>query len=77
MYTVGKCLLADRLRRTGISQQRLAELTGIRKTQISDYVHNRRVMNIRNAKTIATVLNCHIDDLYEFVYIGIGRQDEE
>lgn len=53
-----------------MTQQELSEKTGMAKTQISDYINNRRIMSIKNAKRIAYVLKCHIDDLYEWKRSG-------
>lgn len=69
MYRVGKCLLSLHIRRAGITQQQLADRSGIPKSNISEYINNRRVMTIETARTIIVALNniCHIDDLYEWI----------
>jgi len=67
-YKPGRCLLSQRLKEINKNQQWLSERTGINKTQISDYVNNRKVMMIGTAKTIAAAIGCHIDDLYEFPF---------
>jgi transcriptional regulator with XRE-family HTH domain len=64
---VGKCVISDRLDKLGISQQDLADLSGMSKQQISDYINNRKKLSLRNAKRIASILKCHIDDLYEWL----------
>ena len=66
MFAVGKCLLADRLKKADLTQIELAELTNIPKSQISEYVNNKHVMSLVTAKTIAHTLNCNIDDLYQW-----------
>lgn len=63
---VGKCLLHDILKRKRISQVDLATASGITATEINLYIHNERVMSLRNARRIAVVLNCRIDDLYDW-----------
>jgi putative transcriptional regulator len=63
---VGRCLLLDILQRKGMTQAELSEITHISTSTISSYISNRRKMELRNAKIIATALNCHIDDLYEW-----------
>jgi len=65
-YYPGRCLLSRRLKEIGKTQQWLSEKTGISKSQISDYIHNRRIMKLGTAKTIAAAVDCYIDDLYEF-----------
>lgn len=64
MFEVGRCLLADRLKKADLTQAELAELTNIPKSTISEYVNEIHVMSLAKAKTIAHVLNCNIDDLY-------------
>lgn len=66
MLKIGKCLLADRLRKVHLTQSELAELTNIPKSTISEYVNNKHTMSLVTAKTIAHVLSCTIDDLYEW-----------
>jgi transcriptional regulator with XRE-family HTH domain len=61
-----KCLLASRLKKVDLTQEQLAEITGIPKSQISEYANFRHTMSLKTAKTIAHVLNCNIDDLYEW-----------
>jgi DNA-binding Xre family transcriptional regulator len=65
-YKPGRCLLDVILKQKRKTQQWLSEDTGISKSQISDYVTNRRQMSLGNAMTIAKSLMCHIEDLYEF-----------
>lgn len=66
-YKVGRCLLSDILKKSGMTQQELADKIGVTKQQINKYVTNRQVMSIQTAKNIAFVLNCRIDDLYEWI----------
>lgn len=66
MFKVGKCLLSDRLKKGNLTQSRLAEMTDIPKSQISEYVNNKHVMSLESAKTIANVLDCTIEDLYQW-----------
>jgi transcriptional regulator with XRE-family HTH domain len=66
LFTVGKCLLADRLKKADLTQIELAELTSIPKSQISEYVNNKHVMSLVTAKIIAHALKCNIDDLYQW-----------
>ncbi|WP_025682766.1 helix-turn-helix domain-containing protein [Paenibacillus maysiensis] len=61
----GRCLLKQRLREIRKDQQWLSEVTGIAKSQISEYANNRRLMSLTTAMNIAAAIRCHIDDLYE------------
>lgn len=63
---IGKCLLLNIIRQRRMTQADLSVLTGISKTQINEYIANTRRMSLVNAKLIAHVLKCHIDDLYEW-----------
>ncbi|WP_025909297.1 helix-turn-helix domain-containing protein [Priestia flexa] len=62
----GECLLKKYLRKTGMTQARLSELTGISPTKISDYINGRHDMSFTTAVRIARVIGCHADDLYEW-----------
>jgi plasmid maintenance system antidote protein VapI len=67
LFKVGKCLLSDRLKKADLTQTELAELTNIPKSQISEYVNNKHVMSLESAKIISYVLECYIEDLYNWV----------
>lgn len=62
---VGRCLLADLLDKAGLTQQELADKTGIPKQQINRYVLNKTIMSYQTARIIASVLKCAMEDLYE------------
>ena len=61
----GRSLLQKRLKESKLNQVELSILTGMSESLISQYVNGRR-MSLNNAKTIADVLKCKIDDLYEW-----------
>ena len=63
---VGCCQLRRLLNQRNMTQNDLADLTGLSKTKISDYVNNRSVMSLGTAAWIAECLKCSIDDLYEY-----------
>jgi transcriptional regulator with XRE-family HTH domain len=67
LFKVGKCQLSDRLKKADLTQTELAELTNIPKSQISEYVNNKHVMSLETARIISYVLNCHIEELYNWV----------
>lgn len=74
LFVVDKCLLIDRLRKADLTQQQLAEMTEIPKSTISEYVHGKHIMSLERAKTIAHVLNCSIDDLYNWKSVKDDRR---
>ena len=49
-----------------MTQQDLADLTGMTKQEINTYANNRRRMSLKTAKIIAIALKLHMDDLYEW-----------
>ena len=63
---IGRCLLQELLDARGLSHVQLSDRTKIAASQISEYAKNKRKMSLMNAKKIAFVLNCFIDDLYDF-----------
>lgn len=67
MIEVGKCLIKNRLRIVKLTQQDLADRLGMSKTQVSDYANGHKKMSLKTAKKVAIVLDCNIDDLYEWV----------
>jgi transcriptional regulator with XRE-family HTH domain len=65
-FRPGKCLLRLRLKQAKMTQRQLAERVNLSPQMISHYIFNRKVMNLETAKAIADVLNCNIEDLYEW-----------
>lgn len=65
-FKVGKCRLRYHLARKRISQQELADLVGVTKQTISRYVNNAQIMSYETAFNIANVLDCEMEELYEF-----------
>lgn len=72
-FRAGKCLLRLRLKQAGITQTELAKRVNLSPQMISHYIFNRKVMSLENAKSIASVLNCNIEDLYEW---ELGNRNE-
>jgi transcriptional regulator with XRE-family HTH domain len=69
-FKVGRCRIQELLDAKGMTQQELANKTGMSKQYINDKARNKRSphgMWIGSAKTIASALNCSIDDLYEWI----------
>jgi DNA-binding XRE family transcriptional regulator len=75
LYEVGKCLLTDKLHQARMTQQELADRLGVTRQQINHYINpnvdKRRIMTLRIAINIASILNCHIEDLYEWEPIEV------
>lgn len=70
-FEVGKCLLRERLKLAEMTQQDLADRTGITRQQMSDYSTNRRVMSLRTAylisRALSSVVPTKIEDLYDWI----------
>lgn len=49
-----------------MNQQQLSERSRIPKSQISEYINNKHVMSLESAKTISHILECDIEDLYQW-----------
>lgn len=69
-YVVGRCLLREKLKDADMTQAELAIKLNVTEQQINKYVNNRQGMSLRVAKNIASVLNCTIEDLYEWIEVG-------
>jgi len=65
--TPGRCLLRQLLKEKKKTQRWLHEQTGISESNLSDYASGRKIMGTITMKTIATVLEVPMDDLYEWV----------
>jgi plasmid maintenance system antidote protein VapI len=62
----GKCLLSDLLHKRGWNQNMLCERTGLKKSQVSAYVNNKKMMSLKTAILISHVIGCHADELYSY-----------
>ena len=58
--------LALMLRDARMSQTELAEEAGLTRAAVSNYIHKRRIPNVRALINIAYVLGCSLDDLIDF-----------
>lgn len=65
MYQVERCLLLDLLRKRGMTQTDLADLLGIPKQRINEYVNDRHVMPYNIAYSISKTIHCDMADLYK------------
>lgn len=66
-FSVGKCHLRELLKKRGLNQTELALKLGVTPQQINHYITRKRVMTLSTAKSISTILNCDIEDLYDFL----------
>lgn len=69
-YKVGRCLLREILEIKGIEQKDLAIKLNVTKQQVNKYVTNKQGMSLEVAKNIAVILNCQIEDLYQWNEVG-------
>jgi len=61
-----RCLLRDRRRARGYSQRQFEIIAGIPRSQLSAYENDKIVMSLETAAKIALLLNCALDDLYDY-----------
>jgi transcriptional regulator with XRE-family HTH domain len=54
-----------------MTQLELAERMGITVQQINKYVLNRQIMSLKVAKNVSNILQCQIEDLYEWKEVGM------
>lgn len=69
-YQVGRCHLRELLLKNDMTQVELAEKLNVMPQQIQHYIQDNRVMSLKVAKNISTILNCTMDDLYEWIEDG-------
>lgn len=72
-YKVGRCLLRERLIEADMTQVELAIALGVRVQQINKYVLDKQKMSLQVAYNIAVILNCRIDDLYDWIEVGFNE----
>lgn len=70
-YMVKRCLLRELLRKADMDQRELADSLNVTVQQINKYVLDKQKMSIQVAKNISSILNCTIDDLYEWEWIDL------
>lgn len=58
--------LADMLKDANMTQQELADATGLSKATISAYINKRKVPGLKAVINIAHALNCSVDELIDF-----------
>lgn len=58
--------LADMLKYAKMSQQELADDTGLSKATISAYIHKRKAPGLKAIINISYSIGCSVDDLVDF-----------
>lgn len=71
-FVPGRCLLRERLKEVGMTQKQLAERLNLSPQKINDYASGERRMSLGTAKTVADILDCHIDDLYDWIHVPLS-----
>lgn len=66
MFVAGKCRLNELLHSADMTRAELSRRTGVSSGNISNYANGRSVMGLIVAKNIASVLDCNIEELYEW-----------
>ncbi|WP_255551035.1 helix-turn-helix transcriptional regulator [Sporosarcina sp. E16_8] len=58
--------MSDLLLQSRMTQQELADRLGVTRQQIGTYSTGKREMTLHIAKNISYILNCNMDDLYQW-----------
>ncbi len=64
-YTLGRCLLHERLVESGKTLDWLAQELLMKPERLNDYMENKRVMPLKIALSVADSIGCEVRDLYE------------
>jgi transcriptional regulator with XRE-family HTH domain len=73
---IGRCRLRSILHARKLRQTRFAEMVGMSKQQINDYVNDRVIMSLETAMRFSKALDCRIEDLYEWIEDDGPRRTE-
>ncbi|WP_315973914.1 helix-turn-helix domain-containing protein [Paenibacillus melissococcoides] len=65
--TRGRCLLKVRIKEANTTQAELARKSGYSPQRISNWANNREPMPYEVAVLISYMLNCHAEDMYEWI----------
>lgn len=66
LVTQGRCLLKQLLKKKGLTQRELASRLNVNESQVSEWVNDIKVMTLLTAVNVARVLNCTVEELYEW-----------
>lgn len=69
---IGRSRLPELLRKRRMSQTELARRIGVSDSYISQIINGTSKFSLIKAKMAADVLDCYIDDLYEWIIISKG-----
>ncbi|QNG61781.1 helix-turn-helix transcriptional regulator [Bacillus sp. PAMC26568] len=69
-YQVGKSRIPELCEKRGINQTQLAELVGISKGRVSEYVRLQYFPGVVIARNMAYHLNCAIEELYDWELVS-------
>lgn len=61
-----RCTLRDRRIMKGITVRQLEAMSGVNRGLISRYECNKTIMSIERAAYFAILLDCKLDDIYEY-----------
>lgn len=66
MDVIVRCTLRDRRKEKGLTVRQLEAISGINRGTLSKYESNETIMSIERAALLAILLNCKLDDLYDY-----------
>ncbi|GLI82409.1 hypothetical protein ANABIO32_00950 [Rossellomorea marisflavi] len=64
---IGRCRLRLILDHRRMTQEDLVVISGLHKSQINEYINNKRIMSLKSARIISKSCKCKIEDLYEWL----------
>jgi DNA-binding XRE family transcriptional regulator len=76
-YEVGRCRIPELCEKRGINQTQLAELVGISKGRVSEYISLQYFPGVVIARNLAYHLNCTIEDLYDWEMVFSNKGEGE
>jgi transcriptional regulator with XRE-family HTH domain len=66
LYTVGRCKIRDWRLQFDMTQNELAEISGVDRSNISKYEQEISKPDLKNLKNIAAAFGCQMEELYEW-----------
>jgi len=65
-----RCTLRDRRKARGLSIRDLEDISGIGRGHLSAFENDHTVMSMKTAALLALILDCKIDDFYEYELVA-------